>query len=465
MTESADARERAAAGAGPADAPAYPPAWYAWLTVAVFFLAYIFSFVDRMILSLLVEPMKRDLEITDTQFSLLQGFAFAILYTFAGLPMGRLIDRANRTRIVAAGVAVWSAMTAVCGLVGQYWQLFLARVGVGVGEATLSPAAYSIFADSFEPKRLGLALGVYNVGSAVGAGLAMMIGGYVVQMVANMDDVMLPIVGQVHAWQLTFLVIGPPGLIVALLVLWLREPPRHGRIRTADGAGLVSIPLAEVVGFVKRHRAALSLHHLGVATSHMAAFGAISWTPVLLVRVHEWPADRIGMAMGFALIGGGIAGFIGGGWLGDVLSRTRGTVGRLQVGLLMALVALPATVVFSLQPDPWITVVLLGVIYLCAAGNLPSAIAALNELAPNQMRAQLSALFLFAINLIGLGLGATLVALATDYVFTGDGGLRYSLAAITPVGYALSAVCFLLSFRPFARSMAELAADRRPGPE
>lgn len=164
------------------------------------------------------------------------------------------------------------------------------------------------------------------------------------------------------------------------------------------------------------------------------------------------------MAMGFALIGGGVLGFIGGGWLGDALSRRRPTVGRLQVGLIVALLALPASVIFSLQPNPYVTVVLLGFIYMCAAGNLPSAIAVLNELAPNQMRAQLAALFLFVINLIGLGLGATLVALGSDYIFPGETGLRYSLAVITPIGYLLSAVCFRLSFRPFERSVVEARA-------
>jgi MFS family permease len=434
--------------------PSFPAPWYAWLTVAVLFVAYIFSFIDRMILSLLVEPMKRDLLLTDTQFSLLQGFAFAILYTFAGLPLGRLIDRTNRVRIVSLGVAFWSIMTSVCGMVGNYWQLFLARIGVGVGEATLSPAAYSIFSDSFEPRQLGLALGVYNVGAAVGGGLAMIIGGYVVEAVSAMDDVVLPVIGQIHAWQLTFLVIGPPGIVVAILVAFLREPKRQGRLGVTATDNLVSIPLRDVIQFVKRHRLSLGLHHIGVAVSHMAAFGAISWTPVLLVRVHHWPADRIGLAMGIALIVGGVVGFIGGGWLGDVLSRRHPTVGRLRVGLIVALIGLPAALVFSIQPNAYVTVILLGVIYMCAAGNLPSAIAVLNELAPNQMRAQLSALFLFVINLIGLGLGATLVALGSDYIFTGETGLRYSLAVMTPIGYLLSAICFRLSFRPFERSMA-----------
>lgn len=429
----------------------YPTPWYAWFTVAVFFLAYIFSFIDRMILSLLVEPMKRDLVLSDTQFSLLQGFAFAVLYTFAGLPLGRLLDRTKRVRVAAYGVGFWSLMTAVCGMVGNFWQLFLARVGVGVGEATLSPAAYSIFADSFEPRRLGLVLGIYNVGASIGAGLAMIIGGYVVQAVTTMDQVVLPVIGQIHAWQMVFLVVGPPGILVAFLVGCLREPKRQG---VAEGAALQSIPLSEVLSFVKRNRRSLALHHFGVGLTSMSAFGAMSWTPALLSRVHQWPADRIGLSIGIAIIIGGVLGFVGGGWLGDTFSRRNGFKGRLQVGVLVALLGLPAALIFSWHPNPYVTVALIGVIYMCAAGALPSAVAVLNELAPNQMRGQLAALFIFCVNIVGLGFGATLVALASDYIFTGDTGLRYALALTTPIGYVLSALCFRLSYKAFERSFA-----------
>ncbi len=429
----------------------YPAPWYAWLTVFVFFVAYIFSFIDRMILSLLVEPMKRDLVLTDTQFSLLQGFAFAVLYTTAGLPLGRLLDRTKRVRVAAYGVGFWSLMTAVCGMVGNFWQLFLARVGVGVGEATLSPAAYSIFADSFEPRRLGLVLGIYNVGASVGAGLAMIIGGYVVHAVSTVDPVVLPLIGQIHAWQLTFLIVGPPGIIVAFFVARLREPERQG---VASGSVLESIPLSEVLAFVKRHRRSLTLHHLGVGLTSMSAFGALSWTPALLSRVHQWPSDRIGLMLGIAIIIGGVLGFVGGGWLGDKLSRRGGFIGRLRVGVLVALLGLPATIIFSWHPNPYITIALVGVIYMCAAGSLPSAVAVLNQLAPNQMRGQLSALFIFSVNIVGLGFGATLVALASDYIFSGATGLRYALALTTPIGYVLSALCFRLSYKSFERSFA-----------
>ena len=279
----------------------------------------------------------------------------------------------------------------------------------------------------------------------------MIIGGYVVHAVTTMDQVVLPYIGQIHAWQLTFLIVGPPGIIVALFVAALREPKRQG---VASGTALKSIPLEEVLAFVKRHRRSLTLHHLGVGLTSMSAFGALSWTPALLARVHDWPSDRIGLSLGIAIMIGGVLGFVGGGWLGDRLSVKAGYEGRLRVGMLVALAALPATLIYSWHPNPYVTVALVGIIYMCAAGSLPSAVAVLNELAPNQMRGQLSALFIFTVNIVGLGFGATLVALASDYLFTGETGLRYALVLTTPIGYVLSAICFRLSYKAFAKSFA-----------
>jgi MFS family permease len=156
--------------------------------------------------------------------------------------------------------------------------------------------------------------------------------------------------------------------------------------------------------------------------------------------------------LGVAIIIGGVLGFVGGGWLGDKFSQSDGIRGRLRVGVLVALTGVPAALIFSWQPNPYVTVALVGVIYMCAAGALPAAVAVLNELAPNQMRGQLAALFIFSVNIVGLGFGATLVALASDYIFTGDTGLRYALLFTTPIGYVLSAICFRLSYGAFERS-------------
>ena len=196
--------------ATPDDTP-WPSSTMAWYAVAVLFVAYTFSFADRIILSLLVQPIKQDLALSDTKISLLHGFAFAIFYTLMGIPIGRLADRYSRRAIAAAGIAVWSFMTAVCGIARGYWELFSARVGVGVGEAALSPAAFSMIADLFPPQKLGRALSVYTMGAFVGAGLAFIIGGAVIQSITSSPEMTLPIVGTIRSWQAAFFIVGLPG--------------------------------------------------------------------------------------------------------------------------------------------------------------------------------------------------------------------------------------------------------------
>lgn len=211
-------------------APAPVSTARAWSALAVLMLAYTVSFVDRTILSLLIPPIQRDLGISDTQVSLLAGFAFAIFYTLMGIPLGRIADRYNRRNLIAVGITVWCLMTAACGLARTYWELFLARVGVGIGEAALSPAAYSMISDLFPRDQLGRAIAIYSIGLPIGSGVALLIGALVVGMVANVPPITLPLVGTLYAWQLTFLLVGLPGLIVALLVLALREPQRRDQV-------------------------------------------------------------------------------------------------------------------------------------------------------------------------------------------------------------------------------------------
>src|SRR5271168_5433916 len=226
----------AAQAAAGGDSPPYPSSFAAWYSVVVLMLMYIFSFIDRTTISLLVEPMKRDLHISDTQIGMLQGLAFALLYTFLGLPIARLSDRHSRRAIIAGGVFVWSIMATLCGLARSAVQLFAARVGVGVGEAALSPAAYSIITDSFPLSKLGRAFGVYNIGITIGAGTAFLVGGIVVAAVSHAGATYtLPLVGEVRAWQMVFIVTGAPGILLPLLLLTFREPARRGLLKQSTG--------------------------------------------------------------------------------------------------------------------------------------------------------------------------------------------------------------------------------------
>src|SRR5712691_1532753 len=196
---------------------------YAWYVVLVLMVCYTLSFIDRQILSLLVGPIKRDLGITDTRVGLLQGLAFALFYTLLGLPMGRFADRGSRRNLIALGVFFWSLMTAVCSVARSFWSLFFARMGVGVGEATLAPSAFSLISDYFPRERLGTALSIYAMGIFIGSGLALIVGGTVVGAVTHLPAIDLPVLGTIASWRLTFLIVGLPGLLVGLILYTIRE--------------------------------------------------------------------------------------------------------------------------------------------------------------------------------------------------------------------------------------------------
>lgn len=209
---------------------------YEWYVVVICMLAYIFSFVDRQILALMIEPIKQDLQLSDTQFSLLHGLAFSLFYAFMGIPIALLADRYSRPKIIAIGVAFWSLATAACGLSRNFAQMFLARIGVGVGEAALSPATYSMLSDMFPRDKLGRAVGIYSIGSFIGGGMAFLIGGYVINLLKSVDTVLVPGIGAMRPWQVTFFIVGLPGLLVALLILLtVRDPHRLGLRRNAAG--------------------------------------------------------------------------------------------------------------------------------------------------------------------------------------------------------------------------------------
>lgn len=413
----------------------------AWLLLVFLFLAYILSFVDRMILSLLVEPIKADMGLSDTQVSLLQGLAFALFYTLVGLPIGRVVDMSSRVRLVAAGVSVWSLMTALCGLAQSYWQLFLARVGVGVGEATLSPAAYSMIADSFEKKRLGLAMGVYGLGAATGAGLAFMIGGAVIAAVARGGPVTVPFIGELAAWQTAFLIVGLPGLALAAVFMMLPEPPRRGA-GAAD-----AVKLSAVLAFIKDRRGFLGFHFLAMGLVNLGIFASASWIAVLLIRNHGVAIETAGYLAGAALMIGGLFGAVGGGFFSDRIAKDGALKARLGFCAATAVVGACFAVAFPLAQGAALTVILFGAAFLFGGVPVGVAAAALQQGVPNRMRGMVSALYLFTINLIGLGLGPTAVALVTDFVFGDEQMVRYSLAIVVPAAFFLAAAAFVASSR------------------
>jgi MFS family permease len=427
---------------------------YAWYLVGVLCVAYTLSFVDRMILALLVEPIKRDLGISDTQVGLLHGFAFAIFYTTLGVPIARLADRTDRRRLIAAGIAFWSAMTALCGLARGFWELFLARIGVGVGEASLSPAAFSMLADAFPADRLGRALGVYSSAIFAGAGIALLVGGGVAAAAASAAAVHLPLVGAVQPWQLTFIVVGAPGLVVALWVLSLREPPRRGVAIAARQE-----PLAAVFAWMRRHARAYGCHFAGFALLALVFNATIAWLPSVFVRVHGWSSGQAAFWIGSLLLVCGTTGIVAGGFAADAWRRRGKPDGSMRVGLTSALGVLPFAAAVPAAASPWMAVALLGPLLFFSAFAFGAAAAGLQWLTPPAMRAQVSALFLFVNNLVGIGAGPVAVALLTDRVFGAPQSVGMSLAIVGAVAAALAAVIQWAGIRAFDEGVRSVGAQ------
>lgn len=429
----------------------YPPPRQAWYVVGVLTLMYVFSFIDRQILNLLVQPIRRDLKINDTQMSLLMGFSFAVFYTFFGILLGRWADGHSRRSLVAVGCIFWSLMTTCCGLARTFGEMLVLRMGVGVGEAALSPAAYSLITDCFPRDRRATAFGVYSMGIYIGAGLAFVLGGAVIELASGPDTWNLPLVGATRPWQVIFFFVGLPGVLCAMLMYTFAEPMRHER----HGAAQVS--LSEAAAYIRANTRTFLGHNLGFALLAFSGYSATAWVPTIFVRVHGWSSTRAGLVYGSILAIAGTFGVLAGGRLADHWTATRGwRDATIRVGIVAGLVWLPFGVLFPLVPNATHAVVLLTAACFAASAPFGVAPAAIQQIVPNAMRGQASALYLFVINLIGLGLGPTAVAATTDYVFRDDRAVNYSLAIVTVVANLLAAAILWWSLPAYRVSVERL---------
>ena len=425
----------------------YPSVTYAWYVVAVLVLAYTVSYVDRTILTLMVKPIRETLGISDVQISLLHGLAFAIFYTVLGVPLGWLADRADRTKIIAGGILVWSVMTTLCGVARTFGQMFLARIGVGVGEAALSPAAYSMINDYFRPHLRTLAISIYSTGVYIGSGLALIVGGSVIAVTPSLD---LPGIGHLQPWQVVFLVVGLPGLLVAALMLTVKEPARRGLLK-----GAPQPTMKETFAFVRARSKTYGLHFIGFSMLTMLWSGSAAWIPTFFARTFGWTAADVGSSFGTVVAVLGTAGLCLGGALAGQLKARGYTDGNIRVGIISGAALLPLGVLAPLMPSGGMALAVYAAFVFFSSLPFGAAAAALQEITPNQMRGQVSALYLFVINLTGIGIGPTIVASITQYGFGNDAAVKYSLAIMAGVAAILAVGLLTLCLKPYRESVVD----------
>ncbi len=441
-----------------AEAP-YPPLRYAWYVVAVLTFVYVFSFIDRQILNLLVKPIRRDLGISDTQMSLLMGFSFALFYTVCGIPLGWLADKKSRRSLIAVGFIFWSMMTAGCGLARNFVQMLALRMGVGVGEAALSPSAYSLIADYFPKEKRATAISVYSMGIYIGSGLASLLGGLVVGFAETKGTWNLPIVGETRPWQVIFFVVGLPGILLAVLMYTVREPVRRGlkMIKAADGSRQqAQVPLGETWKYILSNWKTFLCHTVGFALLSFSSYGSSAWIPTMFQRNHGWTASKAGIVYGLVVGIFATLGVATGGWWADRMAARGKRDATMRVGFWVAVLWFPTGMLYPLMPSAtWAVLLLIPSAFLASApfGVAPAAI---QQIMPNEMRGQASAVYLFVINLIGLGVGPTAVALTTDYVFRNDNAVHYSLMIVCTIAHVIAGILLWVGRKPFCASLDRL---------
>jgi MFS family permease len=429
----------------------FPPALRAWSVIAILWLVTLFSQLDRQLPALLVKPLKAEFALTDTQFSLLQGYGFALAYTLMGLPFGRLVDRANRRNLILLGILVWSAMTVAAGFATSYVGLILARVGVGVGEAVLAPAAYSIIADYVAPSRRGRALSFYYVSLAIGSGASLLLGGLILGALPH--DGLVLAGTRLAPWQLSFIAAGAPGLILAMLMLLVKEPAR----RETKGASTASI--GDFLRYLRAHASTFSRLLTYPAVIAAIGYGMLAWAPALFQRQYGLPIGKVGVTLGLLVALGGLSGTLLSGYLSDRWVAAGKPAARFRVTLVAWVIVVPTAIAWPLMPNASLAFIFLTLTVGGFAVGQAAAPAAIQEVFPNQMRGQAVALYLLVAGLVGIGFGPMMIGLATDLMFGNDAMIGFSIALTAAPLMLLGVYLSLSGLKPYEATLANLRRD------
>ena len=426
--------------------------WYPWYVAGLLAVAHLISFVDRFVLSLVMEPLKLDLGISDTELGLLQGTGFVILYVIVAVPLGRMADQVNRRNLIIAGIILWSIATAMCGLADGFGSLFLARLGVGFGEAALVPAAMSLLAAYFPKEKLGRAVSLFTTGASLGKSAAMIGGGAVLALLVFQGGLMLPGIGRLEPWQGTFVIMALPGLLLAgAIALTLREPPRAP----------VKDPLAKpgfgpAIAHAKAHRSAYIPHVFASIAVVLLIQTVSAWSATFYVRLVDMTPSQAGFLVGSVILVAGPAGHLSGGWLTDYFARTGARSPAAPVMAIGLLSAIPVMFVFAFSREIFVSIAAYGLFNFALTLGAPASLAGIQMLTPPAMRGVMTSVFLAIVTMVGIGFGPPMVGLLTDFAFADPNKLNLALLAMVLVVASLGATMALVSRKAFARTLAAL---------
>jgi len=435
-----------------ASRPAVSPA-RSWWAVFIFMIALMFNYLDRQLMTLLITPIKADFGLSDTEVSLLIGFAFVLFYVLAGIPVARFIDRGPRKWIVAGAISFWSLMTAACGLAYNFWQLLLARMLVGVGESCNAPGTYSMTSDMFPRERLAKPIAMVGIGQIAGQGVALLVGGWLIIELTAIGPQSFPVLGTLKPWQMTFIIVGLPGVLWALLLLaTVPEPPRR------EAAGARTPGFGETLGFLWSRKSAFGPMFMANAIKAMLSFGVTVWSPVFFERKFNMAPGEPGPTLGLLAIVLSPIGLMLGGWLAERMALKGVKDANMRMVYYVTIPLIPAAALFPMVEQQWLAFALVGAALMLGSMGSGPANAAIQAITPGRMRGTTTAIYIAIYNVIGYGLGPLIVGWFNDNVF-GEQGIDSSMVVLALIAGPLGLLCAWLSLKPYAREIA--AAEAR----
>lgn len=441
----------------------YPNPTYAWGVVAILSIAGIVSYVDRTVMNLLIGPIRADLNITDFQFSLLQGFAFSLFYAALAIPLARLSDSGNRKYVIIGGVVCWSLATFGSGLAATFLALFIARMFIGVGEATLSPGGYSLISDYFPKEKLSAAISVFTASSFLGSGIALIAGGPLIGYLNAIGPQELPIIGVLKPWQMTFVLASVLSVLVIVLMLFVKEPVRRSNASTGPAQdGIAS--LSDVFAFMRSRSRVIFSIYIGLTLLAAVLYAVTGWVPEFLMRSYGWNPQQAGPIFGGMIVIFCYAGMTSGGWICNKMIQRGITDANLRLPVIAAVCMLPFAIGFGLMPTATLAMVCLAPALFFGAMPFGIGTAALALISPNRMRAQMVAGYLFVANLLSYGLGPSAVTWFSDKMLEGDDTLGMAFAIILPILIVLGAGVLMTGLKPYQEMVADdVAREDRAG--
>ena len=430
----------------------YPAKKHSYSAVAILTLAQIFAFIDRQIPSMLVEPIKQDFNLTDSQIALLGGAAFSIFYAIMALPIGYAVDRYQRTKVLGTGIFLWSLMTALAGLANSFGKLFGARIGVAVGEAVMAPTSVSLVSDSFPENKQGKPMGIITAGVYIGIGITLLGGGILIDYLTSIGGITLPLIGYLKPWQATFMIVGIPGLVLAIAAFYLKEPQRLEEQIDAQLKDRKNVFL-----HLKEHRKTLIPMFGGLIFMALIFYSFSFWAPTMMIRTFDISLTEVGFILGMITIISSITGTIAAGSAVDYLRNKNYSDAPVRAAMIAVILALPPIISLSFVQNELGAWICIALYLLFISSFAPLGLLAISGVSTGNVKGQTAAIHAFLMMAFGLSLGPQLTAFFTDFVFVDPNLLINSVSLTGLIVLPISALLFKLSLSRYRESSESLS--------